>query len=143
MIRASLTGRLGGDPAERQTRAGGTMATVSITVDAARDGVEPVTEWIGLVGVGADGDALLRCRKGDVVTAIRRLTKSVFAARDGETRSNWSLLVEQIVSARDRPASVRSRQPPPELTAPRPANAGELPSDQAADLYRGDQWGEP
>ena len=88
------------------------MVTVSAAVDVAREGQEPVTEWIGLVGFGTAADALLRCCKGDVVTAVGQLTRSTFAGRDGEERSNWSLRIEQLLSARDQPPRPR-RSPRP------------------------------
>jgi single-strand DNA-binding protein len=111
MIRAAVTGRLGGDPTPRKTAKGAGMATANVAVDVAREGAEPATEWIGLVGFGAAADALLRCKKGDVITAVGPLTKATFTGRDGEARSNWSMRIDQLVSARDRPPPPRSRVP--------------------------------
>ena len=43
MIRASIHGRLGNDPVQRETRGGKAMATVSLAVDAGQAGKEAVT----------------------------------------------------------------------------------------------------
>jgi single-strand DNA-binding protein len=139
VIRASVGGRLGGDPVERQTVQGGGMATANVAVDVAREGSEPITEWIGLVAFGAAADALLRCKKGDVVTAIGQFTKSTFTGRDGEARSNWSLRVDQLVSARDQPAPPRSRVPA--STRPQARDFAQRPSRVPADRVD-DLWPE-
>ena len=135
MIRAVIAGRLGADPVARQTARGTNMVTVSAAVDVAREGADPLIEWVGLVGFGTAADALLRCKKGDVVTAIGQLTKSTFTARDGEERSSWSLRVDQIISVHDQPSAPRQ----PRKAGPKrpPRYSAALPADRVDDLRQG------
>jgi len=63
MIRASITGRAGGDPVQRDTRNGGVMVTVSAAVNVAKPGDEPVIEWVSLVAFGKAAEALAQHRK--------------------------------------------------------------------------------
>src|SRR5215469_4874081 len=134
MIRTAVTGRLGADPTERQTAKGTAMVTANAAVDVAREGSEPLIEWIGLVGFGAAADALLRCKKGDVVSAIGDLSKSRFTSRDGEERSNWSLRIEQLVSVRDQPSAPRRNA----YGKRKPSHSGPpLAADGVDDLWRG------
>ena len=100
MIRASLYGRLGGDPIERQTRNGKPMATVSLAVDVGRNGADDDTEWFGLVGFGKVAETLGRHRKGDLLSPMGQLARRRYTDRDGQAREAWSLTTEAIVSAR-------------------------------------------
>jgi single-stranded DNA-binding protein len=134
MIRAAVNGRIGGDPQERESAKGTPMATASAAVNVARDGAEVVTEWINLVGFGPAADALLRCKKGDVNTAIGQLTKSTFTTRDGKERSNWSLRIDQIVSARD-PSPPLRQTPSNNRPGPSPYSRRALPADRVDNLW--------
>ena len=110
MIRASIYGRLGGDPVERNTRNGNVMMTVSLAVNAARHGAEEETVWISLAAFGRAAEALARHQKGDLLAAMGPLHRTRFTGRDGIEREGWSLTVEAIVSARTvRPAGGRKR----------------------------------
>jgi single-strand DNA-binding protein len=124
MIRASIHGRLGNDPVQRETRGGKGMATASLAVDAGQAGKEAVTEWISIVAFGALGEALMRCTKGDVPTALGVMTKSSFVGRDGQSRSSWSLLAEAVLSARGAP--VRERRAADTATRPQRSRASGL-----------------
>jgi len=100
MIRASISGRLGGDPVRRDTRNGGTMVTVNIAINVAKLGDEPATEWISLVAFGNAAEALLLHQKGDLISAMGRLTRATYSGRDGNERTSWSLTAESLLSAR-------------------------------------------
>jgi single-strand DNA-binding protein len=144
MIEAAMHGRLGSNPVERQTKSGKSMVTVSAAVSVGRPGETEVTEWIGLIAFGKAAELLARQRKSDIVAAMGTLTKSTYTARDGTERTNWSLTVESLISARTvRPGS---RQPPsgrpiadtrgrhlPARSAHDPA--APLPQDRLDDLY--------
>lgn len=110
MIRASLYGRLGGDPVERETRSGKPMATVSIAVNVARPDADPDTEWFSLIAFGQAAKDLLRHAKGDLCAIMGPLQRTRYTGRDGAERQGWSLTVDSIVSARTvRPGGGRKR----------------------------------
>jgi single-strand DNA-binding protein len=99
MIRASIHGRLGADPVQRETRVGKPMITASVAVDVGRPGDEQA-EWVGVVAFGKTGEALAQHRKGDLLSAMGPLTRATYTDRDGKEKTSWSLLIESIVSAR-------------------------------------------
>ena len=110
MIRASIYGRLGADPVERQTKNDKAMVTASLAVNAARHGADADTAWFNLVAFGRAGEDLMRHQKGDLVACMGALTKNHYTARDGQERESWSLNVDAIVSARTvRPSGGRKR----------------------------------
>ncbi len=74
MIQASIYGRLGGDPVERETRNGNAMATASLAVNVARASADEDTAWFSLADFGKTGEALLRHHKG--ATFSRRWERS-------------------------------------------------------------------
>ncbi len=120
MIRASIYGRLGADPVERETRNGTEMVTGSLAVNAGRPDVGEETQWFNLVAFGRGAKGMLRHAKGDLVACMGGLTKNRYTARDGQEREGWSLTVESIVSARTvRPGGGRKR-----AAAAKPAPAG-------------------
>ena len=109
MIRASVYGRLGADPIERETRGGKPMATVSIAVNAARPDADPDTEWFSLIAFGQAAKDLLHHAKGDLCALMGALQRTRYTAHNGEEREGWSLTVESIVSARTvRPGGGRT-----------------------------------
>jgi single-strand DNA-binding protein len=140
MIRAAIHGRIGGGPVQRETRAGKPMCTASIAVNVAKVGEEAATEWFSIVAFGAVGDALARHVKGDLISAMGPLTRSVFTTRDGQERMSWSLLAESVLSARPigRPRARTPKRPPhsvPQQSERAPRM--ELPNDSVADLWAG------
>jgi single-strand DNA-binding protein len=146
MIRASVHGRLGADPVQRETRTGGAMVTASIAIDVARSGDEPATEWVSLVAFGKAGEALAQHGKGDLLSAMGPLTRSTFQGRHGEERTSWSLTAESLLSARtvyERPCdsntSARPRSAPRRSYSAQRQSAGapvpDLPADDVTDLY--------
>ncbi len=111
MIRASIYGRLGGDPVERETRNGNAMATASLAVNVARANDNEDTAWFSLAAFGKTGEALLRHHKGDLLAAMGTLTRRKYTDRNGVDREDWALTCEQIVSARTvRPGGARKRE---------------------------------
>ena len=134
MIRASIHGRLGGDPVERQIRNSKTMVTVSLAVNAGRPDASEETVWISLAAFGRAAEALLRHAKSDLLAAMGALHRTRFTSRDGQEREGWSLTAEAIVSARTvRPGGGRKRAEPAK-TAP---TADGAPFDDPL------PWGEP
>ncbi len=126
MIRASIYGRLGADPVERETRNGKAMVTASLAVSAGRPDADQETQWFNLVAFGRAGEDLMRHQKGDLVACMGALTKNRYTARDGQERESWSLNVESIVSARTvRPGGGRKRaETAPAAPAGASADAG-------------------
>ena len=110
MIRASVYGRLGADPVERETRNGKVMITVSLAVSAGRPDAGEETVWISLAAFGRAGETLARHVKGDLLAAIGPLYRTRFTTRDGTEREGWSLTVEALVSPHAvRPSGGRKR----------------------------------
>ncbi len=111
MIQASIYGRLGGDPVERETRNGNAMATASLAVNVARASADEDTAWFSLAAFGKTGEALLRHQKGDLLAAMGPLTRRKYTDRNSVDREGWSLTCEQIVSARTvRPGGARKKK---------------------------------
>ncbi len=111
MIQASIYGRLGGDPVNRETRNGNAMATASLAVNVARASADEDTAWISLAAFGKTGEALLRHQKGDLLAAMGPLTRRAYTDRNGVDREGWSLTCETIISARTvRPGGARKRE---------------------------------
>ena len=130
MITASVYGRLGANPQERVTRNGKTMVTVSLAVNAARNGTEEETVWISLAGFDKSAEALARHQKGDLLAAMGPLHRTRFTGRDGTEREGWSLTVEAIVSARTvRPAGGGKRATTKQPSAPASGGTDDEPND--------------
>lgn len=126
MIRASIYGRLGGDPQERQTRNSAVMATVSLAVNVSRQDADEDVEWFDIVAFGHVGKVLLGHAKGDLLSAMGQLHRRRYTASDGTERQSWSLTAESILSARTvRPDGDRKRDTAEKLSAP----ATETPDD--------------
>ena len=98
MIRASIYGRLGGDPIERQTRSGKPMVTASLAVDVGRNVADDDTEWFGLVRFGNVADTFGRHRKGYLLSAMGQRAQRHYTDRDSQEREVWSLATEAILS---------------------------------------------
>ena len=100
MIQASIYGRLGADPVERETRNGKTMVTASLAVNAGRPDVGPETVWVSLAAFGRAAEALARHAKGELIAVMGPLHLNRYTARDGTERQGWSLTVDSLMSAR-------------------------------------------
>ena len=111
MTRASIYGRLGGDPVHREMRNDNAMATASLAVNVARASADEDTAWFSLAAFGKTAESLLRHHKGDLLAAMGTLTRRRYTDRNGVDRKGWSLTCEQIVSARTvRPGGTRKRK---------------------------------
>ncbi len=127
MIQASIYGRLGADPVERETRNGKAMVTASLAVNAGRPDADEETVWISLAAFGRAGKALARHTKGDLIAAMGTLYRNRFTGRGGVEREGWSVIAEAIVSARTvRPSCGRKRTEPA-----KPAPSGNLADNGA------------
>ena len=104
----AVYGRLGSDPREHATRKGGAMATASLAVDVpdrSRDAEEGATEtlWLRVTAFGRVAKSLAWHAKGDPVSVSGRLQWSRWTDRDGETREQWEIVTDALVSARTVP----------------------------------------
>jgi single-strand DNA-binding protein len=134
MIRAAISGRLGADPVERATRNGKPMSTASIAVDCGRPG-EEATEWVSVVAFGSTAEALSTHLKGDIGDAMGDMRRSTYTGRDGVERTSWSLVAEQVLSAR----VVKAARSPRRRSRPRLALVGAARptlDDPVDDLWR-------
>ncbi len=121
MIRASLYGRLGADPVERQTKNDKLMVTATLAVSAGRPDADEEPVWFSLAAFGRAAETLARHAKGDLLAAMGPLHPTRFTGRDGQEREGWSLNVDAIVSARTvRPGGGRKRA---DTAKPAPAGA--------------------
>lgn len=112
MMLANVYGRLAADPTPKTTRGGKPMALASVAVDVtsrAEDG-DPETLWVSVLAFGNQVDALLKARKGEMVAAIGKLTRSRYTGRDDIERESWTLLAESVITAKSaRPGGGRQR----------------------------------
>lgn len=112
MMTTSADGRLGRDPAVRETRNGNSMTSASIAVDVTpfnHDG-DSLTLWLSVAAFGSAGDALARHRKGDLIALMGRLTLRPWTDREGNARESWQMTAEALHSPRTvRPASRRKQ----------------------------------
>ena len=111
----ALYGRLGTDPREHVTRKGGAMATASLAVDVPdrsreAEGGATATLWLRVTAFGRQADDLLTCVKGEALSVSGRLQCSQYTYRDGETREQWEIVADAVVSARTvRPRGERRK----------------------------------
>ena len=105
----SAHGRLARDPAERQTKTGKTMVLASIAVDVtANNSEEQETLWLSLMAFGAAAETLARCKAGESVSVIGRLTKNRYVTKTGEERESWTCVVDAVLTTRSaRPGGGR------------------------------------
>ncbi|MCK7578901.1 MAG: single-stranded DNA-binding protein [Chromatiales bacterium] len=113
MMLANVYGRLAADPTEKITKTRKPMALANLAVDVtgqrAEDG-DSETLWVSVMAFGNQVDALLKARKGEMVAAIGKLTRSRYTGRDDTERESWTLLAESIITAKSaRPGGGRQR----------------------------------
>mgnify|MGYP001773615112 CR=1 FL=1 len=113
MLISNIYGRLAADPTEKTTRTGKPMALASVAVDVTGQRTEDgdsETLWVSLMAFGNQVDALLKARKGEMVAAIGKLTRSHYTGKDGSERESWTLLAESVITAKTaRPGGGRQR----------------------------------
>ncbi|MGC2415972.1 MAG: hypothetical protein WA459_25175 [Stellaceae bacterium] len=93
-------------------------------------------EWVNIISFGTAAEILALHMKGDPNDAMGTMRRSSFTDRAGAERSTWSLIVEQILSARSVKSarSPRRRSPYPRLAAV--GDGPPLPDDAIGDLWR-------
>ena len=101
----AVYGRLGSDPREHVTSKGGAMATARLAVNVpdrtqGAEGGATETLWLRVTAFGRVADDLLLCAKGEPLSASGKLQVSRYQARDGETREQWEIVADAVVSAR-------------------------------------------
>lgn len=96
---ASIHGRIGQDPVERTTKSGTAMTTASVAVDVAGRDAEPSTLWVSILAFGTVSETLLRASKGQMVSAMGRLTRGAYTGRDGIERESWTMLADSVLTA--------------------------------------------
>lgn len=106
---ASIHGRLAFDPDGRETKNGKPMTLGKLAVDVTgnnSDG-EPETLWVSLMAFGHGAETLARAAKGEMVSAMGKLTRGKYT-KAGEERESWSMLADNVVTVRSaRPGQRR------------------------------------
>ena len=101
----AVYGRLGSDPREHTTRTGNAMTTASLAVDVpdrtqgAEEGAT-ATLWLRVTAFGRVAQDLAWHAKGDPVSVCGRLQFSRWRTHEGETREQWAIVADALVSAR-------------------------------------------
>ena len=102
-------GRLGADPAQRQSQAGKLWVTASLAV-ALTDGDEAPPQWFQLVAFGRVAETLARHAKGDLVSVAGRLQLNRWRDGDGKDHERLQIVADAVLSAKSvRPAGGRRR----------------------------------
>ena len=101
----AVYGRLGSDPREHATRTGNAMTTASLAVDVpdrTQGAEEGATEtlWLRVTAFGRVAESLAWHAKGDPVSVCGRLQFSRWRTHEGETREQWAIVADVLVSAR-------------------------------------------
>jgi len=116
-------GRLAFDPQRRETRSGKPMVTARAAVELGR-GEDQEILWLDLLAFGPTADDLAALSKGSMVSVIGRLTRSRFTTQAGEEREQYSILVDNLVSARSaRPGGRKKADTNPQHQAAQRAQA--------------------
>jgi single-strand DNA-binding protein len=132
MLIASVYGRLAFDPASRTTKTGKPMCTARVAVEAGSNAETQETLWIDLLAFGTNAEALLALAKGQMVSAVGRLTKGRYTTKDGLEREQFTLLADSLVTARTaRPKGTQGPRDAP----PRDAPARDAPARDFGDEF--------
>lgn len=110
MMQLSAHTRLGKKPRQIDTRTGKTMAVAPAAVNVAiAQSEDTETIWLDLVAFGRTAEELLRHKQGDLLNVMGNVAVRRWTDQNGETRSNWQVVVEALLSARTtRPKSGNS-----------------------------------
>ena len=102
-------GRLGADPAQRQSQAGKPWTTASLAVALADDTDAP-PQWFQLVAFGRVAETLARHAKGDLVGVSGRLQLNRWRDSDGKDHERLQIVADTVMSAESvRPTGGRRR----------------------------------
>lgn len=112
-MHATIYGRAAFDARQHTTKTGKPMTTLRLAVDVTnRDALEQETLWVDALAFGRAADDLARVEKGQMVSAMGRVTRGQYTSKEGEVRERWSLLTETVITARSgRPGQRRSQGP--------------------------------
>jgi single-strand DNA-binding protein len=110
---ASIHGRIARDPEAKQTKAGKPMTICTIAVDCGKDPDSDETLWVSVLAFGHAADTLLLAKKGESLTAMGRMTRGRYTAKDGTERESWSLLADAVIVARSSRPNQRTQAPRP------------------------------
>ena len=129
-MHATIYGRAAFAPRQHQTKNGNDMTSCRVAVDlTGRDASDEQTLWVDVLSFGNQAEVLARIGKGDTLSAMGRLTKGTYTAKDGTERESWTLLADAVLTAKSgRPGGNRKRTKRPQATAfdsNSPAFAGE------------------
>lgn len=103
----SAYGRLGAEPAQRQSQAGKLWVTASLAVALADDTDAP-PQWFQLVAFGRVAETLARHAKGDLVSVSGRLQLNRWQDSDGKDHERLQIVADTMMSAKSvRPAGGR------------------------------------
>jgi single-stranded DNA-binding protein len=85
------------------------MTIASIACDVTGHGSEgdQETMWLSLMAFADQAAALAKCKAGESVSVIGRLTRSRYL-KDGEERESWSCMVDGLMTARTARPGQRS-----------------------------------
>jgi len=118
-MQATVYGRAAFEPRQHQTKAGKPMASARLAVDVTGKDDEQQTLWLDVLAFGRAADDLARVEKGGMVSAMGRVTRGTYTAKDGTERESWTLLADAVITARSgRPG--QRRQPQQRAPAPAP-----------------------
>jgi single-strand DNA-binding protein len=109
MLITNLCGRLGNDPVARTTKSGTAMNNTGVAVDLSGKDAEPQTLWVNLLWFGYQIETLLRASKGEMLSAVGRMSRGEYTAKTGEIREQWTCIAESIIVAKSARPSGRPR----------------------------------
>ena len=96
-------GRMGGDPKLATTKNDQPMAFATLAVNLPKRGGEEGeehTEWFSLIAFGNLAQTLAKQKKGDLISVSGVLQFNEYETKSGETRKQFQVLVDSVVSAR-------------------------------------------
>ena len=101
---AAIYGRLGRDPETRETANGKAMTVGAVAVDLecrerGKD-TEMQAKWFDIISFGRVAEDLARHVKGDLVSIADRLQLSAWTTSAGETRRQFQIVADSVISAR-------------------------------------------
>ena len=109
-MHATVYGRASFEPRQHVTKSGKDMTTCRLAVDVTGQGEEQMTLWPDVLAFGRSAEVLAAVEKGQMVSAMGRVTMSRYTAKDGTEREQLSLLADTIVTARSgRPGGRRPK----------------------------------
>ena len=126
-MHATIYGRAAFDARQHTTKTGNPMTTLRLAVDVTnRDALEQETVWFNALAFGHVAADLARVEKGQMVSAMGKVTRGQYTTKEGEVRESWSLLTDAIITARSgRPGQRRSKDP----STPPPVSPDPPPPD--------------